>query len=142
LYTIQIQLAIFGSLEDLLSNDNVKLGWDFKFSLLKDICRGMHFLHLSEIQSHGRLKSSNCLVDNRWTCKISGFGLPSLRYNGPRKKLPDDDEFTEKKLTFGIILTEICTREEPYSSETGYLEPEQILQLVIDKDSPTAGEAK
>lgn len=160
-----------GSLEDLLSNDTVKLGWDFKFSLLKDICRGMHFLHLSEIHSHGRLKTSNCLVDNRWTCKISGFGLPSLRYNGPRKKLPDDDE-NEKKLnslfwtapellpgcknidgvkqgtkhgdvySFGIILSEVCTREEPYSTETGYLEPEQILQLVIDKDASGASEAK
>ncbi|XP_052083610.1 uncharacterized protein LOC127720912 [Mytilus californianus] len=160
-----------GSLEDLLSNDNVKLGWDFKFSLLKDICRGMHFLHLSEIHSHGRLKTSNCLVDNRWTCKISGFGLPSLRYNGPRKKLPDDDE-NEKKLnslfwtapemlpgcknidgvkqgtkhgdvySFGIILSEVCTREEPYSTETGFLEPEQILQLVIDKDAPGASGAK
>ena len=61
-----------GSLEDLLLNETVKLGWDFKFSILKDICRGMEFLHRSDIGSHGRLKSSNCVVDNRWTCKISG----------------------------------------------------------------------
>ena len=61
-----------GSLEDLLANDTVRLGWDFKYSLLKDICRGMDYLHRSALESHGRLKSTNCLVDNRWTCKIAG----------------------------------------------------------------------
>ena len=33
----------------------------------------MDFLHRSVIESHGRLKSTNCLVDNRWTCKITGM---------------------------------------------------------------------
>ena len=43
---------------------------------------------------------------------------------------------------FGIILSEVCTREEPYSAELGYLEPEQVITLVIDKDSPEAVEPK
>ena len=43
---------------------------------------------------------------------------------------------------FGIILTEVCTREEPYSAELGYLEPEQVITLIIDKDSPEAAEPK
>ena len=27
----------------------------------------------------GNLKSSNCVVDSRWTCKVTDFGVPRLR---------------------------------------------------------------
>ena len=39
----------------------------------------MIYIHDSDIVSHGRLKSSNCLVDNRWVLQITGFGLHELR---------------------------------------------------------------
>ena len=32
----------------------------------------MTYLSGTHIKSHGRLKSSNCVVDNRWTLKITG----------------------------------------------------------------------
>ena len=38
----------------------------------------MCFLHGSDLEVHGRLKSSNCVVDTRFTLKITDFGLPSL----------------------------------------------------------------
>ena len=38
----------------------------------------MCFLHGSDLEVHGRLKSSNCVVDSRFTLKITDFGLPSL----------------------------------------------------------------
>ncbi|KAK3592578.1 hypothetical protein CHS0354_018845 [Potamilus streckersoni] len=161
-----------GSLEDLLANDNVKLAWDFKFSLLKDICRGMEYLHRSSIVSHGRLKTSNCLVDNRWTCKISGFGVPKIRYDGPRKSLDPAEGFVYKTTnlfwtapelltpkvktlndvrngtppgdvySFGIIMSEVCTRKSPYSSEINFLTAEDILLLIKDKEDPLAEKAK
>ncbi len=61
-----------GGLDDILVNADIKLDWNFKYSILKDIVRGMVYLHTSRIVSHGRLKSSNCIVDNRWTVKITG----------------------------------------------------------------------
>lgn len=35
----------------------------------------MNYLHKGPIGSHGRLKSSNCVIDSRWVCKVSDFGL-------------------------------------------------------------------
>ena len=36
----------------------------------------MQYLHnSSNIGLHGRLKSTNCVIDSRWTCKITDFGL-------------------------------------------------------------------
>ena len=42
--------------------------------------QGLDFVHKSSIHYHGNLKSSNCVVDSRWTCKLADFGVPSLRY--------------------------------------------------------------
>ena len=41
----------------------------------------MQHVHNSQIGSHGNLKSSNCVVDSRFVCKITDFGLPTLRSN-------------------------------------------------------------
>lgn len=38
----------------------------------------MSYLHASEIQVHGRLKSTNCVVDNRMVVKITDFGCNSF----------------------------------------------------------------
>lgn len=41
----------------------------------------MEYLHKSELKYHGNLKSTNCVVDSRWTCKLSDFG-PRTIYKG------------------------------------------------------------
>lgn len=68
-----------GSLQDILENDEIKLDWMFRYSLMHDIIKGMAYLHASEIHVHGNLKSSNCVVDSRFVLKITDFGLHSLR---------------------------------------------------------------
>lgn len=70
-----------GSLDDILSNEDVKLDWTFRSAIIKDVARGLAYLHSTNIGSHGRLKSSNCVVDNRWTTKLTDFGLGSFRPN-------------------------------------------------------------
>ena len=39
----------------------------------------MQYIHNSPIQAHGRLKSSNCIIDSRFVLKITDFGIPSIR---------------------------------------------------------------
>lgn len=40
--------------------------------------QGMSYLHSSNIQVHGRLKSTNCVVDNRMVVKITDFGCHTI----------------------------------------------------------------
>lgn len=38
----------------------------------------MSYLHSSNIEVHGRLKSTNCVVDNRMVVKITDFGCHAI----------------------------------------------------------------
>ena len=61
-----------GSLNDVLLNEDVPLTWNFRLSFAKDIARGMTVLHSHGI-AHGRLTSSNCVIDERWVTKVTGI---------------------------------------------------------------------
>lgn len=77
-----------GSLEDILENEKIELDKMMKYSLLHDLVKvssfstetvqGMYFLHTGEIRTHGRVKSSNCVVDSRFVLKVTDFGLHRL----------------------------------------------------------------
>ncbi|XP_036363771.1 uncharacterized protein LOC118765611 [Octopus sinensis] len=157
-----MEIADKGSIADVLANETFEIGWEFGFSFLKDICCGMEYLHdKSEIKSHGRLKSSNCLVDKRWTVRLSGFGAPSLRYGSYR--IPESEEMSDLKdlfwtapellrdntnldgvksgtpqgdvYSFAIIACEIVTKVKPYHYELKHLSEKSILDLIKDSHS-------
>ncbi|XP_071985286.1 atrial natriuretic peptide receptor 1-like [Engystomops pustulosus] len=67
-----------GSLADVLVNDDVPLNWGFRLSFATDIARGMAYMHHHKMY-HGRLTSRNCVIDDRWVCKISDYGLMVYR---------------------------------------------------------------
>ncbi|XP_069105183.1 retinal guanylyl cyclase 2-like [Argopecten irradians] len=68
-----------GSLMDVLNNENIKLDWDFKVSLLTDLVRGLRFIHSTPIHFHGSVKSRNCVIDSRWVLKLTDFGMIGFR---------------------------------------------------------------
>ncbi|CAF0809266.1 unnamed protein product [Adineta steineri] len=76
-----------GSLEDILRKEEIKLDWNFKWSMLNDLVRGMRYLSNSAIRCHGNLKSRNCIVDSRWVLKVTDFRLNEIYtlQNAPRQ---------------------------------------------------------
>ncbi|XP_042527501.1 heat-stable enterotoxin receptor, partial [Dipodomys spectabilis] len=73
-------------LDDAISYpDGTFMDWEFKISVLYDIAKGMSYLHASKVEVHGRLKSTNCVVDSRMVVKITDFGCNSIL--PPRKDL-------------------------------------------------------
>ncbi|ELU14714.1 hypothetical protein CAPTEDRAFT_158426 [Capitella teleta] len=138
-----------GSLQDILENDDIQLDWMFKMSLIQDLVNGMAYIHASLVQSHGRLRSNNCLIDSRWSLKINDFGLTVFRsrpteetYDVILKKLWMAPELlrmgsqspiqgTQKGdlYSFGIVLQEILYRCPPYFIEDE--SPAEVIQLVM-----------
>jgi len=72
------ELMVRGSLRDVLDNEKMQIDWTFRYSMISDIIEGMIFLHNSDIQYHGHLKSTNCVIDGRFMVKIADYGLRSL----------------------------------------------------------------
>ncbi|KAH8395404.1 hypothetical protein KR215_000573, partial [Drosophila sulfurigaster] len=142
-----------GSLEDVLANEDLYLDHMFISSLVTDILKGMIYLHDSEIISHGNLRSSNCLIDSRWVCQISDFGLHELKagQDEPNKielemkrSLTMAPELLRDALrpargsqkgdiySFGILLYEMIGRNGTWG-ETTYTN-EEIIELVKRPD--------
>ncbi|KAL8593365.1 hypothetical protein ACOMHN_067432, partial [Nucella lapillus] len=89
-----------GSIQDLFQRSkstDYKLDSMIQISLATDVCAGLAYLHGSEVKVHGHLRSSNCLVDNRWTCKLAGFGQTTL-LRGEAPEHPDDQQTYYSKL--------------------------------------------
>ncbi|XP_046567278.1 atrial natriuretic peptide receptor 1-like [Haliotis rubra] len=144
-----------GSLQDVLQNDNIKLDWTFRLSLLRDIARGMAYLHKSDVRCHGCLRSSNCVVDGKFSLKVTDFGLHSLRstkggeYDGnthakfekllwvaPEHLLDEGETPKGDVYSFGIILEEMIVRSAPYDTYRGIMDPQDIVERVASHDNP------
>uniref|UniRef100_A0A671MAV0 Guanylate cyclase n=1 Tax=Sinocyclocheilus anshuiensis TaxID=1608454 RepID=A0A671MAV0_9TELE len=93
------------------------MDWQFKISVMYDIAKGMSYLHASNIAVHGRLKSTNCVVDNRMVVKIADFGFNTIL--PPSKDLWTAPEHLRKQgisqkgdvYSFAIISQEIMMRK-------------------------------
>ncbi|XP_036001781.1 retinal guanylyl cyclase 2 [Fundulus heteroclitus] len=131
-----------GSLADLLADSDVRLDWMFKSSLLLDLIKGMKYLHLRGL-THGRLKSTNCLVDGRFVLKITDYGLPMILHS-QGVILPDElqdllwtapellrnpvqaGSFAGDVFSFSIIVQEVISRTLPYAMMD--MPPHEILE--------------
>ncbi|GFN88712.1 guanylate cyclase [Plakobranchus ocellatus] len=96
-----------GSLQDVLENDQIKLDWMFRYSIMQDIVRGMAYLQGTEIRSHGYLKSTNCVVDSRFVVKITDFGNHHLR-GGVRSSEEDEHSYSYFHSKFGVRGVCVC----------------------------------
>ncbi|XP_040071715.2 atrial natriuretic peptide receptor 2 [Ixodes scapularis] len=147
-----------GSLQDILENEEIRLDWMFRYSLMHDLVKGMAYLHNSEIHSHGNLKSSNCVVDSRFVLKITDFGLHNLRvydenenedtYAYWRRKLWTAPELlraqeppvngTQKGdvYSFAIISHEIAVRQGAFYLGNIDMSPKEVVEQVMSESKP------
>ncbi len=139
-----------GSLTDVLANKEIHLGWEFKIAITADIVHGLRYLHKSSIGFHGNLKSTKCVLNHLWTCKITGYGLQCIRKDGKNispsasayslwsapEILNQTSELTLMSLrkadvySFGIIVQEIVLEMPPYSANEPQIESEEIMERV------------
>ncbi|XP_055368849.1 retinal guanylyl cyclase 1-like isoform X2 [Betta splendens] len=131
IFALVVEHCPRGSLADLLADGNMRLDWMFKSSLIMDLIKGMKYLHLRGL-SHGRLKSTNCLVDGRFVLKVTDYGLPMILHaqNLNLSEDPQDLLWTAPELlrnpvqggsfagdvfSFSIITQEVISRTLPYA---------------------------
>ncbi|XP_071824872.1 atrial natriuretic peptide receptor 1-like isoform X3 [Apostichopus japonicus] len=145
-----------GSLEDILHNDDLKLDWTFKCSLINDIVQGLHYIHASNIEKHGYLTSETCFVDSRFVLKLGFYGLHLFRKYENRDRTDNKELYrllwaspeairsegttmaTKESDIYsaGIVLTEIVTRMEPYELERNNLSIAEIVRRVKEGENP------
>ncbi|GAV81732.1 U-box domain-containing protein/Pkinase_Tyr domain-containing protein [Cephalotus follicularis] len=122
-----------GSLEDHLicKGDTPPLSWQTRICIAIGLCSVLIFLHSSNpCVVHGNLKPGNILLDAKFACKLSDFGICralSMRGNlnngtNPHEAFPYMDpqflatgELSPKSdiYSFGIILLQLLTGRSP-----------------------------
>ncbi|XP_041366399.1 atrial natriuretic peptide receptor 1-like [Gigantopelta aegis] len=149
-----------GSLQDVIDNCNMKMDGAFQFPIAIDICMGLVYLHASALKLHGNLKSTNCVIDNHWVCKLTDFGMRPIRQGESQKTdVKEDDVYSDlfwmapERLrdhlatstsrptqqsdifALGVILKELLSLRRPYANESTFT-PKEIVQAVahpVDK---------
>ncbi|KAL4224613.1 Nitrogen permease regulator 2 [Mactra antiquata] len=160
---IMMEYCPRGSLQDMLQNDSIELDWSFRYSLINDIIKGMSYLHSSPLHVHGRLSSTNCVIDSRFALKITDYGPKSVLSRDreiERRKSSSNKTFNTRKLlwtapehlanyeqgaigvsqkgdvfSFGIILQEIAMRAGPYEANADDID--DILKVLTDRSDGT-----
>ncbi|VDM38611.1 unnamed protein product [Toxocara canis] len=120
-----------GSLEDILFNDELKLGRSFQASFAKDTVKGLQFLHSSPLQCHGFLCLQNCLVDSNWTVKLTNFAI--------EQSISEKIQRNELKL----LIEEGEEEMKEASSSRKYIQqaPEVIKEILATKVLPPGTQA-
>ncbi|XP_057717075.1 guanylyl cyclase C [Corythoichthys intestinalis] len=146
--TVKIEHGVFGvfelcqrgSLRYILNDrisypDETFMDMEFKISVMYDIAKGMSYLHSSNIAVHGRLKSTNCVVDNRMVVKITDFGCHTILRPGrdvwtaPEHLRKDGISQKGDVYSYGIIAHEIIQRRAPFYTPCGSSRAEKMYRV-------------
>ncbi|XP_068610409.1 guanylyl cyclase C [Brachionichthys hirsutus] len=147
--TVKFDEAVFGVFEygqrgslRYVLNDKISypeetfMDWEFKISVMYDMAKGMSYLHASDIQVHGRLKSTNCVVDNRMVVKVTDFGCNS--FLSPGRDLWTAPEHLRRQGTsqkgdvysFAVIAQEIVLRKCTFYSSSCSNRDEKLSKVI------------
>ncbi|OQR92448.1 tyrosyl-tRNA synthetase [Thraustotheca clavata] len=148
------------TLRHLLSNKRINLTWEKeKISIAMDICSAIVYMHsLTPRLIHRNIRAEKVLLTNRREAKLSGFGcardrtfentmtagVGEIQWSAP-ELLQDGEDYDEKVdvYSFGVLLTELDTREVPFeennNSNTNTRTADLTMKLVTGMLRPTVG---
>lgn len=140
-----------GALTKYLEREHAILSYSRRFSLLKDIARGLQYLHSRSI-IHGDLSGNNVLVDKDGKASLTDFGLSALlperrsqalvptnpggtpNYMAPECLMFDDEDNESPKMypksdvySFGGIMLHVLEGKVPYH----YIRNQYVLMNAI-----------
>lgn len=136
-----------GSVDDIIHTQGIKLPFKVRMKIARHCALGMNWLHnLSPPFLHLDLKSGNLLVDDSWNVKVADFGLSQIKgsqegpvgspfYMAPEMLMNKPYNERADVYSFGIVLWELLTQEEPYKDEFEDLE-EFIEAIIVDGERP------
>ncbi|CAK4677089.1 hypothetical protein LEN26_005892 [Aphanomyces euteiches] len=122
------------TLRHLLNNKRQTLSWPKeKITIAMDIAAALVYMHsLNPRLIHRNIKAEKVLLTNRREAKLSGFGcardrtfentmtagVGDIQWSAP-ELLQDGEDYDEKVdvYSFGVMLTELDTREIPFALE-------------------------
>mmetsp|Transcript_5401 Transcript_5401/g.20565 ORF Transcript_5401/g.20565 Transcript_5401/m.20565 type:complete len:523 (-) Transcript_5401:50-1618(-) len=135
-----------GSLADLIRRKGDNLSQALKLKMAADAAAGMKYLHDNNV-IHRDLKTQNLLVNNSWQCKISDFGISTVKsrtmtmtcIGTPLYMAPEvlqNSRYSEKAdvFSFGIVLVELYTGRPAYHSlsEEGASDAQLMYKIVAE----------
>ncbi|RLN25923.1 hypothetical protein BBJ28_00018989 [Nothophytophthora sp. Chile5] len=123
-----------GDARTLLENDKVALSWKKeKISIAIDVAEALAYMHSRSPKIiHRDLKSRNVLLNASMVAKLSDFGLSrnrtyeetltagvgTVRWTAPEVMLGDNYSEQADMYSFGVVLSELDTREIPFDENT------------------------
>uniref|UniRef100_A0A3B3VU01 Guanylate cyclase n=1 Tax=Poecilia latipinna TaxID=48699 RepID=A0A3B3VU01_9TELE len=136
--TVKFEYGIFGVFE-LCQRGSLRVGPDppskCEQKFINVCCKGMSYLHSSSIPVHGRLKSTNCVVDNRMVVKITDFGCHTILMPGrdlwtaPEHLRKDGVSQKGDVYSYGIIAHEIVLRQMPFYTRSCFNTAEKLHRV-------------
>ncbi|PIC21246.1 hypothetical protein B9Z55_026156 [Caenorhabditis nigoni] len=76
--TVLHTLVERGTLEEFCLDRDFEMNETFKSAFMRDMLKGLNYLHKGPIAHHGFLQASTCLIDINWVLKLTLYGVSNF----------------------------------------------------------------